>query len=195
MIFDVDSVRIALFWFIILPRVWSDYRRDFWIIEFIDLLHFVTTNNYNTIAISILYQMFVARSVFGSRCLVAASNDGYSSASMLKSSLNCGSLQSASVKVKVSVTLRLAVYRQSVRHGVKPFETHDQSFFFHLNPCGHSSHVTFSLTGRCHGPPQKTSFTTVPLFLHVDALLWRNVCLGLLPSNGFDIFAYLAVFA
>jgi hypothetical protein len=29
-------------------------------------------------------------------------------------------------KVKVKVTLRLTVYRQSVRLGVKPLETHDQ---------------------------------------------------------------------
>jgi hypothetical protein len=36
----------------------------------------------------------------------------------------------AKVKVKVKVTLRLAVYRQSVRLGVKPLETHDQIFFF-----------------------------------------------------------------
>jgi hypothetical protein len=34
------------------------------------------------------------------------------------------------VKVKVKVTLRLAVYRQSVHLGVKPLETHDQIFFF-----------------------------------------------------------------
>jgi hypothetical protein len=33
------------------------------------------------------------------------------------------------VKVKVKVTLRLAVYRQSVRLGFKPLETHDQTFF------------------------------------------------------------------
>jgi hypothetical protein len=32
-------------------------------------------------------------------------------------------------KVKVKVTLRLAVYSQSVRLGVKPLETHDQTFF------------------------------------------------------------------
>jgi hypothetical protein len=30
---------------------------------------------------------------------------------------------------KFKVTLRLAVYRQSVRLGVKPLETHDQIFF------------------------------------------------------------------
>jgi hypothetical protein len=34
------------------------------------------------------------------------------------------------VKIKVKVTLRLAIYRQSVRLGVKPLETHDQTFFF-----------------------------------------------------------------
>jgi hypothetical protein len=34
------------------------------------------------------------------------------------------------VKDKVKVTLRLAVYRQSVRLDVKPLETHDQTFFF-----------------------------------------------------------------
>jgi hypothetical protein len=34
------------------------------------------------------------------------------------------------VKVKVKVTLRLAVYRQSFRLGVKPLENHDQIFFF-----------------------------------------------------------------
>jgi hypothetical protein len=33
------------------------------------------------------------------------------------------------VKVKVSVTLRLAVYRHSVRLGVKPLKTHDLIFF------------------------------------------------------------------
>jgi hypothetical protein len=33
-------------------------------------------------------------------------------------------------RVKVKVTLRLAVYRRSGRLGVKPLETHDQRFFF-----------------------------------------------------------------
>jgi hypothetical protein len=32
-------------------------------------------------------------------------------------------------KVKIKVTLRLVVYRQSVRLDAKPLETHDQSFF------------------------------------------------------------------
>jgi hypothetical protein len=38
--------------------------------------------------------------------------------------------QSVSQSVKVRVTLRLAVYHQSVRLGGKPLETHDQIFYF-----------------------------------------------------------------
>jgi hypothetical protein len=34
------------------------------------------------------------------------------------------------VRVRVRVTLRLAVYRQSVRLGAKPLGTHDQNFYF-----------------------------------------------------------------
>jgi hypothetical protein len=48
---------------------------------------------------------------------------------------------------EVRVTLRRAVYRQSVRLGAKPLETHDQVFFpLPLSPCGHSLYVTSSLT-------------------------------------------------
>jgi hypothetical protein len=43
------------------------------------------------------------------------------------------------------VTLRLAVYRQSVCLGDKPLETHDQHFF-QLNTCFHNPYVTSSLT-------------------------------------------------
>jgi hypothetical protein len=57
------------------------------------------------------------------------------------------------VKVKVKVTLRLAVYRQSVRLGVKPLEIHDETFFFLLNSCGNSPYVTCSLTRRCYRFP------------------------------------------
>jgi hypothetical protein len=46
-----------------------------------------------------------------------------------------------SVKVKVKFTLRLVFYRQSVSVCVKPLETHDQTFFFQLNPCGNNPHV------------------------------------------------------
>jgi hypothetical protein len=51
------------------------------------------------------------------------------------------------VRVKVKVTLRLEVYHQSVRLGVKPLESHDQTFF-QLNLCGNSPYVTSSLTKR-----------------------------------------------
>jgi hypothetical protein len=45
------------------------------------------------------------------------------------------------------VTLRLAVYRQSVRLGAKPFEDYVQRYFsLQLNSCGHSPYVTSSLT-------------------------------------------------
>jgi hypothetical protein len=52
-------------------------------------------------------------------------------------------------RVRVRVTLRLAVYRQSIRLGDKPLETHDSSFFiFQLNICDYSPYVrvTSSLT-------------------------------------------------
>jgi hypothetical protein len=42
----------------------------------------------------------------------------------------CGNIPYVLKMVKVKVTLRRAVYRQSVRLGVKPLETHDQNFFF-----------------------------------------------------------------
>jgi hypothetical protein len=48
--------------------------------------------------------------------------------------------------VKVQITLRLAVYRQSVCLGDKPLETQRQNFSFQLYTCGHSPHVTCSLT-------------------------------------------------
>jgi hypothetical protein len=46
-------------------------------------------------------------------------------------SLHSTELHSVKVKVRVKVTLRLAVYRQSVHLGVKPLESHDHRFFFH----------------------------------------------------------------
>jgi hypothetical protein len=51
--------------------------------------------------------------------------------------------------VRVRVTLRLAVYRQSVRLGVRPLEAHDQRFFFQPNSCSNSLYVTSSLTRSC----------------------------------------------
>jgi hypothetical protein len=38
------------------------------------------------------------------------------------------------VRVRVIVTLRLAVYRQSVRLGVEPLKTHGQNFFLNWTP-------------------------------------------------------------
>jgi hypothetical protein len=49
------------------------------------------------------------------------------------------------VTFKVRVTLRRAVYRQSVHLGAKPLEAHDHRFF-QLNPCGHSPYATSFLT-------------------------------------------------
>jgi hypothetical protein len=46
----------------------------------------------------------------------------------------------------VRVTLRLAVYRQSVRLGAKLLETHGQNSSSQLNTCGHSPYITSSLT-------------------------------------------------
>jgi hypothetical protein len=39
---------------------------------------------------------------------------------------------------RVSVTLRLAVYRESVRLSAEPLEAHEQSFFLQLNLYGYS---------------------------------------------------------
>jgi hypothetical protein len=74
----------------------SDYRRGFGLdIGFIDHLQVVTTNNYDIVADFHTLQIttahaksFPACSVFARLFLVTASNKGYSSASVLKSSLN-----------------------------------------------------------------------------------------------------------
>jgi hypothetical protein len=96
------------------------------------------------------YSTHTVFSVFTSRCLVEASNRGHSLSSGF---LNCLQSQLPAshfswLKVKVKVTLRLAVYRQSVCLGVKPLETHNQTFFFQLNYCVNRPYVTSSLTRR-----------------------------------------------
>jgi hypothetical protein len=55
------------------------------------------------------------------------------------------------VRIRVKVTLWLAVYCQSVYLGSKRLETHGHNFF-QLNTCGHSPYVTSSLTRGwvCH---------------------------------------------
>jgi hypothetical protein len=50
--------------------------------------------------------------------------------------------------LRVRVTWRLAVYRQSVRLSAKSLDDHDQRFFFSVERCDHSPHVTSSLTRR-----------------------------------------------
>jgi hypothetical protein len=50
--------------------------------------------------------------------------------------------------ILILVTLRLAVYRQSVRLSNKSLKTHDQQFF-QMNTCCHSPYVTSSLTRGC----------------------------------------------
>jgi hypothetical protein len=52
----------------------------------------------------------------------------------------------------VRVTLRLAVYGESVRLGAESLETQGQNFFSRMNTCGHSSYITYSLTRGwvCH---------------------------------------------
>jgi hypothetical protein len=47
---------------------------------------------------------------------------------------------------RVRVTLRLAVYRQSIHFGDKPIETQELQFSFQLNTCFPSLYVTSSLT-------------------------------------------------
>jgi hypothetical protein len=103
--------------------------------------HFTTqleiTLNYSAIADLLTSQItvthaksFLAHNVFTSSCLATASNNGYSSASGLSSSSNGGSLPTELFfKVKVKVTSRLAVYRQSARLGTRPLEAHDQILF------------------------------------------------------------------
>jgi hypothetical protein len=61
-------------------------------------------------------------------------------------------LQACCQSVRVRVTLRPAVYRQSVGLGAEPIETHGQNFFSQLNTCGHSPYITSSLTRGwvCH---------------------------------------------
>jgi hypothetical protein len=50
--------------------------------------------------------------------------------------------------VRIRVTLRLAVYRQSVRLGYKPLETHDQHFSFPTDTCCHGPYATSPLKRR-----------------------------------------------
>jgi hypothetical protein len=56
------------------------------------------------------------------------------------------------VRARVRLTLRLEVYRQSVRHGAEALETHSQNLFSQMNTCGDTPYITSSLTRGwvCH---------------------------------------------
>jgi hypothetical protein len=119
-----------------------DYRRGFWLVNgFISHLYtrielqvFTTPSLISTLYRSLLHthrcSQFVT--VFTSCFLVTASNSGNSSASAL-TPLSAGhrltTELSSESRVRKRVTLRLAVYRQSVLLGDKPLETNDQYFF------------------------------------------------------------------
>jgi hypothetical protein len=77
-------------------------------------------------------------------------------------SQNCISLPTEVflVRVRVRVTLRLAVYRQSVRLGAKLLETYDQ-YIFQLNTYGYSLHITSSLTFTIAAGPRQRSHSRV----------------------------------
>jgi hypothetical protein len=49
-------------------------------------------------------------------------------------------------RFRVRVTLRVAVYRQSVHLGAEPLETHGQNVFPQLKSCSHSPYITTFLT-------------------------------------------------
>jgi hypothetical protein len=131
-----------------------------WILDLLTTLpHGSHKSNYSAIAnlhnlqiITGPTKPFPACCVFTSHSLVMVSNSGDSSASALKFPLNGDSQlplffkDSPTELTRFRVTLRLAVYRQSVRLGDKFLETHEQNFIFQLNTCGYSSYVTFSLT-------------------------------------------------
>jgi hypothetical protein len=84
--------------------------------------------------------------VFTRRFLLTASNNGYFFCSVLKSRTEL-TLNSESVRVRV--TLRLEVYRQSVRLGDKPLTPTISNFIFQLNTCGNSPYVISSQTRGC----------------------------------------------
>jgi hypothetical protein len=75
--------------------------------------------------------------------------------------------------VKVKVTLRLAVYCQSVRLGVKPLQTHDQTFFSNLTPALIDLLQTVGIH-TWHGPHRKHLFIWI---------VWEVMFTELFPSN------------
>jgi hypothetical protein len=69
--------------------------------------------------------------------------------------------------VRVGVTLRLTVYRQSVRLGAKPLESHDQQFFFSTEPlwswslCNIPTHERMGLSFTIAAGPRPRSQSRV----------------------------------
>jgi hypothetical protein len=81
---------------------------DFGFIDHFTIQHVITLNYSPIVNFHTLQKSFPTRNVFTSSCLITASNNGYSSASGLKSSLNGGYLPTE-IFFKVKVTLRLTV--------------------------------------------------------------------------------------
>jgi hypothetical protein len=136
----------------------SGRSMNWWMDLFTTYTHNLELQALTTLSLtSILYKLLHAKSspaysVFTSRCLVTALNNGDFSVSVL-TSLRSGeyptielldeiyrhpfsaslaelnSTQLSSFWDGVRTTLRRAVYRQSVRLGAKLFETHDQYYF------------------------------------------------------------------
>jgi hypothetical protein len=97
-----------------------------------------TTSNYNTTSDLHNSQItpaaakpFPACCVFTSRSLAATSNGEDSSASRAQVLSSQPPFKLS--ELKVTVTLQLVVYRQSVRLGTRLLETQDQSFFCFSN--------------------------------------------------------------
>jgi hypothetical protein len=81
-------------------------------------------------------------SVFTSRCLVAASNGGGAPFSGFpncpRPQLPVSHFSQLKLSIKVNVTLRLAIYRQSVRLGTKPlcmYRTYEYNMLLTIPPC------------------------------------------------------------
>jgi hypothetical protein len=83
---------------------------------------------------------------------------------------------------RVRVTLRLAVYHQSVCLGDKPLETHDQQLFFQHNTYGHSPYVTSSLMRGCVCPLQLLLVLASAIILRSESRGTRDQIL--LPQPG-----------
>jgi hypothetical protein len=133
----------------------SDWlQTEFWVIGFIDHVQVVSTNNSNTIAdfytsqITIPYaKSSAACSVFTRSFLVTASNNGYSCAFGLKSSLNGGPLPTE-LFFRVQSSELLYDWRFTADRFVlaaSPLRATRRIFIFQPNTCGYSPYVTSSL--------------------------------------------------